>query len=44
MLQLSVLPDNHAAIGLYQSVGFIDANEMADGEKIFRLALDPEPN
>ena len=40
VIQLSVFPQNEAAIGLYEAVGFIDTGEVAGGEKVFHLRLD----
>jgi diamine N-acetyltransferase len=40
VIQLSVFPENEAAIKLYEAVGFIDTGDILDGEKVFQLWLD----
>ena len=39
-LQLSVIPENDAAIGLYESFGFAATGEIAGEEAVYRLSLD----
>ncbi len=40
VIQLSVFPENEAAINRYEDVGFIDTGDIEGGEKIFHLRLD----
>lgn len=40
VIQLSVNPQNQAAIQLYESVGFSDTGQISAGEKVYRLRLD----
>ena len=40
LLQLSVIPDNEAAIGLYEAVGFTPTGEMSGPERVFWLPLE----
>lgn len=39
VIQLSVIPENRAAIRLYEAAGFRDTGQFVDGEKVYRLRL-----
>ena len=39
VMQLSVLPQNQAAIKLYEALGFKDTGQRVGGEQVFRLRL-----
>ena len=38
-INLTVVPENTAAQNFYQGLGFVDTEQMHEGEMIFSLAL-----
>lgn len=40
---ISFVPDNLAAKQLYTQVGFVDTGAMDDGEAVYRLDFNPDP-